>query len=227
MRVSVVVPCYDERPTVERAIEAVLAAPLDDMEVIVVDDGSTDGTGALLRERIAPKVAHLISHEANRGKGAALRTGFAAATGEVIIVQDADLEYDPADYPALVEPLAAGRADVVYGSRFLPRGRDADSPWWHRAVNRGLTAFSNAFSGLRLTDSATCYKAFRRELLDRLALEEDRFGFEWEFTAKVARLGCRVEEVPIAYHHRRYAEGKKIGWRDGLNALRCAVRYRP
>ena len=226
MRLSVIMPCYNERDTVAAAIEAVLSAPVPSIELIVVDDGSTDGSGSLIEKTIRPGLDRLQRHEQNQGKGAALRTGFATATGDVLVVQDADLEYDPRDYPALLEPLVAGRADVVYGSRFLAgavHGRS--SPRWHREVNRGLTMLSNRFSGLQLSDSATCYKLFRRDLVEQLGLREDRFGFEWEFTAKVARRQLRIEEVPISYRYRSRSAGKKIGWRDGIEALRCIVQY--
>jgi glycosyltransferase involved in cell wall biosynthesis len=222
---SVVIPCYDERDTIERIVEAVLAAPLPDLEVIVVDDCSRDGTRDLLREKVEPRVARVIYHERNLGKGAALRTGFAAATGDLVIVQDADLEYDPQDYPRLVEPILAGKADVVYGSRFSGGASVRVLYYWHYVGNRLLTTFSNMLTNVNLSDMEVCYKVFRREVLQRITIEEDRFGFEPEITAKVARLGCRIYEVGISYAGRTYREGKKIGWRDGVRALWCIVKY--
>ncbi len=223
--VSVVIPCFNERDTIERLVEAVLAAPLRDLEVIVVDDGSRDGTRELLRDKVEPRVARVIYHERNRGKGAALRTGFAAATGDLVIVQDADLEYDPQDYPRLVEPILAGKADVVFGSRFSGAASVRVLYYWHYVGNRLLTTFSNMLTNVNLSDMEVCYKVFRREVLQRIEIEEDRFGFEPEITAKVAKLGCRIYEVGISYAGRTYREGKKIGWRDGVRALWCILKY--
>jgi glycosyltransferase involved in cell wall biosynthesis len=222
---SVVIPCFDERDTIERTVEAVLAAPVRDLEVIVVDDGSTDGTREILREKVEPRVTRVIYHERNRGKGAALRTGFAVATGELVIVQDADLEYDPRDYARLVEPILAGKADVVFGSRFSGGASVRVLYYWHYVGNRLLTTFSNMLTNVNLTDMEVCYKVFRREVLQRIQIEEDGFGFEPEITAKVAKLGCRIYEVGISYAGRTYREGKKIGWRDGLRALWCILKY--
>jgi len=224
-RLSVVIPCYNERDTIGRIVEAVLAAPLPELEVIVVDDCSTDGTRELLRDEVAPRVARVITHERNRGKGAALRTGFAAATGDLVIVQDADLEYDPQDYPRLVAPILAGKADVVFGSRFSGGASVRVLYYWHYLGNRFLTTLSNMLTNINLTDMEVCYKVFRREILERITLEEDRFGFEPEITAKVARLGCRIYEVGISYSGRTYREGKKIGWRDGVRAIWCILKY--
>jgi glycosyltransferase involved in cell wall biosynthesis len=220
---TVVIPCFDERATVLAVIDRVVASPWV-AEVIVVDDGSTDGSrdllGALTDERVRVEF-----HEVNRGKGAALRTGFAAASAEYVIVQDADLEYDPAEYGDLIEPLERGVADVVYGSRFVSSRPHRVLYFWHSLGNRALTLLSNMFTDLNLTDMETCFKAFRREVIQSIELEEDRFGFEPEVTAKLARLDVSIFEVGISYSGRTYAEGKKIGWRDGLRAVWCIVKY--
>jgi glycosyltransferase involved in cell wall biosynthesis len=218
-----VVPCYNERATVLAAIERILASPWI-AEVIVVDDGSTDGTGDVLTT-IDDQRVRVIVHARNAGKGAALRTGFAAATAEYVIVQDADLEYDPAEFDVVLEPLEAGAADVVFGSRFMSGRPHRVLYFWHSLGNRCLTLLSNMFTDLNLTDMETCTKAFRREVLEAITLEENRFGIEPEIAAKVARGGWRVYEVGISYAGRTYAEGKKIGWRDGVHALWCIVRY--
>jgi glycosyltransferase involved in cell wall biosynthesis len=222
---SAVVPCYDEQATVLTLVERVLASPWT-AEVIVVDDGSTDGTRELLAGLDHPLV-QVILHPENRGKGAALRTGVAAATADYVIVQDADLEYDPAEYGELVGPLERGVADVVYGSRFVSSRPHRVLYFWHSLGNRLLTTASNMFTDLNLTDMETCFKAFRREVIQAIEIEEDRFGFEPEITAKVARAGLRIFEVGISYTGRTYEEGKKIGWRDGWRALWCIVKYSP
>ncbi|MCB9591637.1 MAG: glycosyltransferase family 2 protein [Sandaracinaceae bacterium] len=223
---SVVMPAYNERGTIHSALARVLEAPVESIEIVVVDDGSTDGTRELLTRGIAldPRV-RVILHDKNRGKGAALRTGFSEARGRFVIVQDADLEYDPSDFAQILEPLLAGHADVVYGSRFAGGGAHRVLYYWHSVGNQWLTTASNMLTDLNLTDMETCYKAFRRELLDEIHLQEDRFGIEPEITAKVAQLGARVYEVPISYHGRTYAEGKKIGLRDAFRALYCIARY--
>lgn len=227
---SVVIPCYNERDSIEAIVRKVLAAPVADMEIIVVDDFSRDGTRAVLEETIRPLVSKILYHEENRGKGAALRTGFQAAAGRVVLIQDADLEYDPAEYPALVGPILRGEADVVYGSRFLGGTRYARAYKMNVLANRLLTALSCLFTHLRITDMETCYKAFRREVIQSVRLVEDRFGFEPEVTAKIAHARidgrkARVLEVPISYHPRSFEEGKKIGWRDGLRAVYCILKY--
>jgi len=225
MKLSVVIPCYNEAATIERLVEAVRNAPWPEVELVVVDDGSTDGTRALLEGSLRPRIDRLLLHDRNRGKGAALRTGFQGATGDFVIVQDADLEYDPRDYPAVLAPLVDGRADVVYGSRFLGGAPHRVLYFWHSVGNGFLTLLSNMFTDLNLTDMETCYKAFRREVIQSIEIEEERFGFEPEVTAKVARLGCRIYEVGISYSGRTYAEGKKIGYRDGFRAIWCILKY--
>jgi glycosyltransferase involved in cell wall biosynthesis len=225
MKLSVVIPCYNEAKTIRQIVDRVRAAPVPDLEIIVVDDGSNDGTPDVLRREIVPLVTRIIYHETNRGKGAALRTGFAAATGDIVLVQDADLEYDPQEYPRLIKPIVDGRADVVYGSRFM--GSDAHRVvyFWHMVGNKLLTLCSNMLTNLNLTDMETCYKVFRRGVLEKITIVEDRFGFEPEITAKVARLRAPVYEVGISYSGRTYEEGKKIGWRDGWRALYAIVKY--
>jgi glycosyltransferase involved in cell wall biosynthesis len=225
MKLSVVIPCYNERATIDHLVSAVKDVSLPEIEIIIVDDFSSDGTRDLLKETVESQVDRVIYHTANRGKGAALRSGFAAATGDVVIVQDSDLEYDPQEYALLLEPILAGKADVVYGSRFMGGRPHRVVYFWHMVGNRFLTLLSNMFTNLNLTDMETCYKAFRREVLDQINLEEDRFGFEPEITAKVAKTGCRIFEVGISYNGRTYEEGKKIGWQDGVRAIYAIVKY--
>lgn len=226
--VSVVIPVYNERKTIEELPARVQAVKID-KEIIVVDDGSTDGTREFLQQ-LQPCATsgtgkiRVLFHAQNRGKGAALRTGFEHARGKIVLVQDADLEYDPQDYPVLLQPILSGVADVVYGSRFLG-GPHRALLFWHYVGNRTLTLLSNMFSNLNLTDVWTCYKVFRREVLDAITLREDRFGFEPEVTAKIAKGGWRVYEVPISYHGRTYKEGKKITWKDAVSGIRCVLRY--
>lgn len=225
MKISVIIPCFDERKTIEQVIGAVRAAPIKEIEIIIVDDGSTDGTATLLKEKIAPVVDRIIYQPRNRGKGAALRAGFAAASGDVILVQDADLEYDPNDYPILLEPIFSGDADAVFGSRFLGGRPHRVLYFWHMVGNRFLTLLSNMFTNLNLTDIETCYKVFRAPLIKSLHLREDRFGFEAEVTAKLAKTGCRIYEVGISYSGRTYEEGKKVNWKDGVRAIYAILRY--
>ncbi len=225
MKLSIVIPCYNEAKTIEEIIAAVRASPIQDKEIIVVDDYSTDGTREVLKEKIAPLVSKVVYHEVNKGKGAALRTGFAEATGDVVVVQDADLEYDPNEYVTLIDPIQKNRADVVFGSRFMGGQPHRVVYFWHMVGNRFLTLLSNMFTNLNLTDMETCYKMFRREVLKTISIEEPRFGFEPEITAKVARGGWRIYEVGISYYGRTYAEGKKIGWRDGVRAIVAIVKY--
>ena len=225
MKVSIVIPCYNERNTIEKIVETVRNAPLENKEIVIVDDGSQDGTQSVLKERISQIVDQIIYHPVNRGKGAALRSGFAAASGDIILVQDADLEYDPADYPVLLEPLMSGKADAVFGSRFMGGRAHRVLFFWHMAGNRFLTLLSNIFTNLNLTDVETGYKAFKAPLIKAIQIEEDRFGVEPEITAKLARTGCRIYEVGISYSGRTYAEGKKINWRDGLRAIYAILRY--
>jgi glycosyltransferase involved in cell wall biosynthesis len=220
---SVVMPCFNEADTVREVVKEVLASDLVG-ELVIVDDGSTDATPDVLAELDDDRVRVLV-HGVNQGKGAALRTGFDAASLPYVLVQDADLEYDPGEYRKLLQPALDGRADVVYGSRFIGGSEHRVLYFWHSVGNRFLTLLSNMTTNLNLTDMETCYKLFRREVLERIVIEEDRFGVEPELTAKVARLGCRVYEVGISYHGRTYVEGKKIGWRDGVRAALCIVRY--
>lgn len=226
MRLSVVIPCYNERATIAAVLTAVENSPYPDKEIIVVDDCSTDGTRELLQSELAPRIHTLLFHDVNRGKGAALRTGIAAATGDIVVIQDADLEYDPNELPSLIAPILQNKADVVFGSRFMGGFPHRVLYFWHSVGNSVLTLASNMFTNLNLTDMETCYKAFRREIIQSIKIEEDRFGFEPEVTAKVARMGVRIYEIGISYHGRTYAEGKKIGWRDGVRALWCIVKYR-
>jgi glycosyltransferase involved in cell wall biosynthesis len=225
MKVSVVIPCFNERETIEQIVRAVRASPIQDIEIIIVDDGSTDGTADILREKVAALSDQIIYRPRNEGKGAALRDGIAAATGEVIVIQDADLEYSPDDYPALLEPILSGNADAVYGSRFMGARPHRVLYFWHMMGNRFLTLLSNMFTNLNLTDVETGYKAIRAELVKNLDLRENGFGFEVEITAKLAKTRCRIYEIGISYRGRTYAEGKKVNWRDGLRAIYAIVRY--
>ena len=225
MKLSVVIPCYNEAGTIEKVVEAVLGAPGPEKEIIVVDDCSTDGTREILKEKIEARVSRVIYQDANQGKGAALRQGIRAATGDVVIIQDADLEYDPDEYPKMLQPILDGRADVVFGSRFSGGEAHRVVYFWHRVGNGLLTLLSNMLTNLNLTDIETCDKAFRREIIQSIAIEENRFGFEPEITAKIARTRCRIYEVGISYYGRTYREGKKINWKDGFRALYCIVKY--
>ena len=227
-RLSIVVPVYNERDTVAEVVETVSAVDIGlEKEIILVDDCSTDGSREVLDE-IAERQENVrvCRHDENRGKGAALRTGFRAATGDIVLIQDADLEYDPREYPLLLRPILEGRADVVYGSRFLGGGPHRVLFFWHSVGNKLLTLLSNMTTDLNLTDMEVCYKVFRREVLESIELREDRFGFEVEITAKVARAKWRIYEVPISYFGRDYSEGKKITWKDGFRAFWCILKYR-
>jgi glycosyltransferase involved in cell wall biosynthesis len=223
---SVVIPCYNEEKTILEIFQAVDRAAPRSKEIIIVNDHSTDGTRQVLETRLQshPQVK-IIHHPTNQGKGAALHTGIRAATGDIVIIQDADLEYNPEEYEKLIKPIVAGKADVVYGSRFLGGGEHRVVYYWHYVGNRFLTFLSNAFSNINLSDMETGYKVFKREIIQSLPLHEKRFGFEPEVTAKIARLRCVIYEVGISYYGRTYEEGKKIGWRDGVRAIYCLLKY--
>ena len=225
MKLSVVIPCYNELGTIEKIVQAVKASSVKDIEIIIVDDCSRDGTRELLQSRLETEVDQVIYHQKNRGKGAALRTGFAVATGDIVIVQDADLEYDPQEYPLVIEPIKSDKADVVFGSRFQGGRPHRVVYYWHMVGNVFLTMLSNMLTNINLTDMETCYKAFRREIIQSIKITENRFGFEPEITAKVAKTGCRIYEVGISYYGRTYKEGKKIGWKDGFRAIFCILKY--
>lgn len=222
---SVVMPCYNERDTILGIVDAVLSQPVKPVELIVVDDGSTDGTRDLLASLEGREGVRVFLHERNQGKGAALRTGVSRVAGSIVLIQDADLEYDPAEYSRLIDPIRSGKAAVVFGSRFMGGGPHRVVYFWHMVGNRALTLLSNMMTNINLTDMETCYKVFRRDVIDRISIEEDRFGFEPEITAKVAKLGVPIYEIGISYFGRTYSEGKKIGWRDGIRAIYAILKY--
>ena len=224
MKLSIIIPCYNESKTIISLINAVKKSPITDKEIIVVDDGSKDGTCDILDQLIDPEV-RVIFHKVNQGKGAALRTGFQEATGDICIVQDADLEYDPQEFPLVIQPIIDGKADVVFGSRFQSGRPHRVVYFWHRVGNGVLTLMSNLFTDLNLSDMETCYKAFRREVIQSINIRENRFGFEPEVTAKVSKMNLRIYEVGISYYGRTYDEGKKIGWKDGFRAIYCILKY--
>ena len=227
MKLSIVIPVYNEAATIAEIVDLVRSVDVGlEKEILLVDDCSRDGTLDVLKKMAAENPdLKVLFHEVNKGKGAALRTGFAAATGDIVLIQDADLEYDPKEYPRLLQPILDGHADVVYGSRFLGGGPHRVVYYWHYLGNQLLTTLSNMTTNLNLTDMEVCYKVFKREVIQSIPLRENRFGFEVEITAKIARRKLKIYEVPISYYGRDYAEGKKIGWKDGFSALRCIVKY--
>jgi glycosyltransferase involved in cell wall biosynthesis len=225
MKLSVVIPCYNERDTLERVVAAVRSTPVSSVEIIIVDDASTDGTVELLRDKLSGIVERIIYHETNQGKGAALRSGFRVATGDIVIIQDADLEYDPRDYARLIEPIMSRSVDVVFGSRLTAMSADRVVFSWHVVGNKLLTSLSNVLTKLSLTDMETGYKAFRRDVIQSIEIEEDGFGVEPEITAKLAKRGVAIREVEISYDRRSYSEGKKVRWRDGIGAVYAILKY--
>jgi glycosyltransferase involved in cell wall biosynthesis len=224
MKVSVIIPCYNERNFLAQLIALVKEAPIEDKEIILVDDASRDGTREIIEAGLGKEVDKVVYHERNMGKGAAIRSGLEHVSGDIVIIQDADLEYDPMEYPKLVDPIMQGKADVVFGSRFMGEGPHRVHLFWHYVGNKFLTLFSNMFSNLNLTDMETCYKAFKTEIIKGIGLKENRFGIEPEITIKVGKKKCRVYEVGISYFGRSYGEGKKITWKDGLKALYVIVK---
>ena len=225
MKLSVIIPCYNEKDFLPELISLVKRAPLENKEIILVDDGSTDGTTERIKADLENQVDKVLYHKGNQGKGAAIRSGLELVTGEMVIIQDADLEYDPDEYPKLIAPIVQGKADVVYGSRFSGEGPHRVHLFWHYVGNRFLTLFSNMFSNLNLTDMETCYKVFRTEIIRSIQIEENGFGIEPEITIKLGKKRCRVYEVGISYYGRSYSEGKKITWKDGLRALFVILKY--
>jgi glycosyltransferase involved in cell wall biosynthesis len=225
MKLSVIIPCYNEKEHLSELISRVKASPVQNREIILVDDCSNDGTTELIRAQLETAVDKVVYHQKNMGKGATIRSGLTYVTGDIVIIQDADLEYDPMEYPQLMRPIVEGRADVVYGSRFMGGGPHRVHLFWHYVGNKILTILSNMFTNLNLTDMETCYKLFRTDVIKRINIEQDRFGIEPEITAKVAKEKCRIYEVGISYYGRSYGEGKKIGWKDGFKAIYVILRY--
>lgn len=224
MKLSVIIPVFNEKETLSKIVKRVKESPVK-KEIIIVDDFSTDGTREMLKNEIENQVDLVLYHDQNEGKGAALKTGISRATGDLVIIQDADMEYDPSEYSKLIEPILQGNADVVYGSRFAGTGPHRVLYFWHSLGNRFLTLLSNMFTNLNLTDMETCYKVFRREIIQAIDIQEKRFGFEPEVTAKVAKMNARIYEVGISYYGRTYQEGKKIGWKDGVRAIYVILKY--
>ena len=225
MKVSIIIPCYNELNTIKAIIDAVRKLHYDNKEIILIDDFSNDGTRELIRKSIEDKVDKVFYHNKNIGKGAAVRSGLKEATGDIVVIQDADIEYDPEEILKLIEPILKGKADVVYGSRFVGATPHRVLYFWHLLGNKLLTTLSNIVTNITLTDMETCYKAFKREVIQSITIQENRFGFEPEITAKVARMNLRIYEVGVSYYGRTYEEGKKIGWKDGISALRCIIKY--
>src|SRR5210317_1873269 len=225
MKLSIIIPCYNEVATISEIVKQVLAIDHQDLEIIVIDDASNDGTREILEEILKPLVAKIIYHKKNMGKGAALRSGFKETNGDVVVVQDADLEYNPQNIPKMLELIESGKADVVFGSRFMGGGPHRVLYFWHYVGNKFLTLLSNMFTNINLSDMETCYKMFRRQVIQAIEIEENRFGFEPEITAKIARGNHRIYEVGISYSGRTYAEGKKIGWKDGVRAFYAILKY--
>ena len=225
MKLSIIIPCYNEKEHLSELISRVKSSPVPEKEIILVDDCSTDGTAELIRSQLETAVDRVIYHPENMGKGAAIRSGIGCVTGDMVIIQDADLEYDPMEYPKLMAPIVQGTADVVYGSRFVGAGPHRVHLFWHYVGNKILTILSNMFTNLNLTDMETCYKLFRTDVIRGLTIQQNRFGIEPEITAKVAKAKCRVYEVGISYYGRSYAEGKKIGWKDGAKAVYVILRF--
>jgi len=225
MKLSIIIPCYNEKKYLSELISRVKKSPIEKKEIILVDDGSTDGTTDLIKTKIEQEVTKAVFHSVNKGKGAAIKTALDHVTGDIVIIQDADLEYDPKEYSKLIDPILNGNADVVYGSRFLGGGPHRVHLFWHYIGNKLLTIISNMFTNLNLTDMETCYKAFKANLLKDIDLKEKDFGIEPELTAKIARKNCRIYEVGISYYGRSYDEGKKIGWKDGLKAIYVILKY--
>jgi glycosyltransferase involved in cell wall biosynthesis len=225
VKLSIIIPCYNEKSALPDLISLVKEAPVEEKEIILVDDCSEDGTTQLIKTKIEKKIDKVIYHPKNMGKGAAIKSGLEYVTGDLVILQDADLEYDPREYPKLMAPIIEGKADVVYGSRFLGGGPHRVHLFWHYVGNKFLTILSNMFTNLNLTDMETCYKLFRTEIIKGIDLEQKGFGIEPEITAKIARKNCRIYEVGISYYGRSYSEGKKINWKDGFKAIYCIIKY--